>query len=317
MTNDQYFPHDASAGCNCKLIFLVEEQGMEGYGIYWALLEFLRKQDDYECELRLIKSLAYRLRCSEDKVKDVIYFYNLFVIEDGIFYSAGLKKRMMKLDENRKKRSEAGRKGNEAKALKKKMLEEGRKACTDACTDACAEVHAVKESKVKKSRVSREEKEIKVFSSSSVVEEEEEKTKAEAETADAAIAVDSFVSSDLFVDFALPVSRHLTPRKNDKTPRKKVFAVSYHALRPLIFQKQTSVLAAFFSLSAFLLCEKWISPLKTGWKLPPSEGINRYHIRIPVVKHSLVTPPFRLLFFSLFSNLRSTFLGDMRYISVC
>jgi len=167
MINDQYFPHDASAGNNSHLLLLVAEQGMKGYGIYWALLEHLRQQEGYRCELKLIEYLAYKFRCLEQEVKDVIYLYDLFVIDGDFFYSPGLQIRMAVLDDRRKKLSNAGVKGNEVKDLKKKEIEAdgktSRKASRIACPKACKDVEAVKESRV--SKVSKESKEEKASSS--------------------------------------------------------------------------------------------------------------------------------------------------------
>ena len=171
MTNDQYFPHDASAGNNSRLTLLVDEQGMKGYGIYWALLEYLRQQEGYRCDLRLIKSLSYKFQCREEDVKDVIHLYDLFIIDGDFFYSPGLQIRMAVLDDRRKKLSNAGMKGNEVKDLKKKKIEvdgkTSRKASRMAYPKACKDVDAVKESRV--SKVSKEEK---VSSSSSELKEE-------------------------------------------------------------------------------------------------------------------------------------------------
>ncbi|WP_455665120.1 Lin1244/Lin1753 domain-containing protein [Phocaeicola sp.] len=167
MTNDQYFPHDASAGNNSRLTLLVDEQGMKGYGIYWALLEYLRQQEGYRCDLRLIKSLSYKFQCCEEDVKDVIHLYDLFIIDGDFFYSPGLQIRMAVLDDRRKKLSNAGVKGNEVKDLKKKKIEvdgkTSRKASRMACPKACKDVDAVKESRV--SKVSKESKEEKASSS--------------------------------------------------------------------------------------------------------------------------------------------------------
>ena len=39
---EAYLLHDANAGSNLKLMIMIQEEGMKGYGIYWTVLEFLR-----------------------------------------------------------------------------------------------------------------------------------------------------------------------------------------------------------------------------------------------------------------------------------
>nr|WP_320059024.1 Lin1244/Lin1753 domain-containing protein [uncultured Bacteroides sp.] len=56
MKNDQYFPHDVTAHNNIKLLRLKADKGLEGYGVYWSLLEYLRMQKNYSMPLSLLLS---------------------------------------------------------------------------------------------------------------------------------------------------------------------------------------------------------------------------------------------------------------------
>ena len=47
MKRDQYIPHEVSMRSTSEVMNLIEKEGMAGYGIYWALMEYLRVQDDY------------------------------------------------------------------------------------------------------------------------------------------------------------------------------------------------------------------------------------------------------------------------------
>ena len=47
MKRDQYIPHEVSMRNTSEVMNLIENEGMTGYGIYWALMEYLRVQDDY------------------------------------------------------------------------------------------------------------------------------------------------------------------------------------------------------------------------------------------------------------------------------
>lgn len=85
---------------------------MEGYGIFWALLEVLRVQPDYTYPLVNIPIVAHKYYTTPEQVRRVVFDFGLFtIIEDKIFFSNGLINRMQVLDERRRKRSEAGKKG--------------------------------------------------------------------------------------------------------------------------------------------------------------------------------------------------------------
>lgn len=107
-----YFPHDSNAKDDPKCVLLIEQLGMEGYGIYWMLIEVLREQPDYTYPLALLPALARRYNTTYEKVKTVVCAYDLFTIkEDKIFFSDSLSRRMQILEEKRIRRSEAGRLG--------------------------------------------------------------------------------------------------------------------------------------------------------------------------------------------------------------
>ena len=107
-----YFPHDSNAKDDPKCVLMIEQLGMEGYGIYWMLVEALRDQPDYTYPVANIPALARRYNTSAEKVRTVVYNYELFTVkEDKIFFSESLNRRMLVFNENRAKRSAAGRLG--------------------------------------------------------------------------------------------------------------------------------------------------------------------------------------------------------------
>lgn len=111
-----YFPHDSNAKDDPKCVLLIEQLGMEGYGIYWMLIETLREQPDYIYPVANIPALGRRYNTTAEKVKTVVYNYGLFTVKDDkIFFSDSLNRRMQVLEEKRAKRSEAGRLGNAAR----------------------------------------------------------------------------------------------------------------------------------------------------------------------------------------------------------
>lgn len=111
-----YFPHDSNAKDDPKCVLLIEQLGMEGYGIYWMLIETLREQPDYTYPVANIPALGRRYNTTAEKVKTVVCNYGLFTVKDDkIFFSDSLNRRMLVLEEKRAKRSEAGRLGNAAR----------------------------------------------------------------------------------------------------------------------------------------------------------------------------------------------------------
>ena len=114
MKDAYYFSHDSNAKDDPKIMMVIEEMGMEGYGIFWVLIEALRDQPGYIYPIRLLPALARRYNTTHAKVETVVRNYGLFSINDeAFFYSESLMRRMEKLDEKRKKRIENGRKGGQ------------------------------------------------------------------------------------------------------------------------------------------------------------------------------------------------------------
>ena len=111
MKKDQYLPHDVTATDNIRIARMIHSEGAEGYGIYWMLIEHLRKQDFYKSSLDYIEILAQKVNIGVEKIKRIIGNFKLFETEGGNFFSPGLCERMESLDEKREKLSAAGRKG--------------------------------------------------------------------------------------------------------------------------------------------------------------------------------------------------------------
>jgi len=101
-----YFPHDSNAKDDPKCMMLIEQLGLEGYGIYWVLIEILRDQPTFKYPLKLIPSLARRFNTTSEKMNIVVQGYELFEIDEKDFFSTSLMLRMEKVQmqrENAKK----------------------------------------------------------------------------------------------------------------------------------------------------------------------------------------------------------------------
>ena len=84
-----YLQHQSNSFTDIKIIKMRSKLGIESYGIFWALLELLFNEENKLC-IDDYSVLAFSLQCDADKLKSVIEDFDLFVIEDGCFYSKRL-----------------------------------------------------------------------------------------------------------------------------------------------------------------------------------------------------------------------------------
>lgn len=157
-----YFSHDSNAKDDPKCMLLIEELQLEGYGIYWILVEVLREQENFKYPLKMIPVLARKFLTTKEKMLTVIEKYDLFVIENGeFFYSESLNRRMGLMNDKREKARLAGIKSGEAR--KNKALEYKEKINSSSTDDEqtfnerSTDDEQLKEKKVK------EKKEINIY----------------------------------------------------------------------------------------------------------------------------------------------------------
>ena len=123
MENNQYIPFGANHSADDRLIALIESYGMEGYGIYIALLFELRQRTDYVCALRSLPVLARRWDVAPDTLSSIVNDFGLFGfvlktdvaaatatrMEPNHFYSHYLNEVMEPLEQKRQLLSGAGK----------------------------------------------------------------------------------------------------------------------------------------------------------------------------------------------------------------
>ena len=108
-----YFSHDYSANADYKIELMRQDLGMEGYGIYWFIIEKLAEAGGV-LPTKIIPILATKSGSSEVKVRGVIEQYELFQIKDEGFFSL----RLLSHFEYLEKQKEYGKKGAE---MRKKL----------------------------------------------------------------------------------------------------------------------------------------------------------------------------------------------------
>jgi hypothetical protein len=150
-----YFSHDCNAKDDPKCVALIEQLGLEGYGIYWVLIEILRDQPEYKYPLSLIPAIARKYNTTAEKIKVVVNAYGLFVIDENDFFSPSLINRMETFEELRLKKSLAGKKGNEIRWNKQLAIAE-----ESQCESQCDNIETSQQSQIiakkgKKSKVNK------------------------------------------------------------------------------------------------------------------------------------------------------------------
>ena len=151
MKRDQYIPHEVSMRNTTEVMNLIEKEGMAGYGIYWAIMEYLRTQDDYTGDVRVLRTLARQLKTKLCKVESVLHNYGLFTLTDFTFRSIKLDAMMRPLENKRK----AMEKQNESKP----KAERNQDDCKTLKTNDSVDLSKVKESKEKESITSSSKEE--------------------------------------------------------------------------------------------------------------------------------------------------------------
>ena len=108
-----YFPHFCNARNDRKLKRVIKELGVEGYGIYFMVLEVLREQENFKYPLEDLDLLADEFNTSEQKLRTVICNYKLFQVdEEENFFSIKFIEYLTPYLEAKQKNRIAGIKGN-------------------------------------------------------------------------------------------------------------------------------------------------------------------------------------------------------------
>jgi len=120
MKDTYFFSHDANALTDTKILNMRADYGLEGYGLFWAIVEQLRCEENYSLPRNRNTFRAIKINTNtsidvEKYINDCINEYRLFEeTDDGLsFYSVSLKRRMAIKDEKKMRRSVAGKKGAE------------------------------------------------------------------------------------------------------------------------------------------------------------------------------------------------------------
>jgi DnaD/phage-associated family protein len=114
-----YFSHDSNARNDPKILALRSEYDIQGYGIYWVIIEMLREQEDFKLPKKnyIWNAIAMQVHSNDFAKEDAKSFVefcindcDLFVDDEKHFWSNSLLKRMEKKNELSEKRAAAAKK---------------------------------------------------------------------------------------------------------------------------------------------------------------------------------------------------------------
>jgi len=148
----EYFSHDYNTRSDEKIKLLIRKFGMEGYGIYWSIVEDLYANAN---ALRLdCDGIAYDLHSDKETIKSIINDFDLFYIDGEIFGSNSVKRRL-------EERNDKSKKASKSAAFRWNKQQEDANALRTGC-----ERNAIKEKKRKeynKENIIQKEKKRNVF----------------------------------------------------------------------------------------------------------------------------------------------------------
>lgn len=114
-----FFRHYTNAKQDEKIIQLLRKEQWQGYGIYWALLEFLTPIKDHKAKCEY-DAIAWDLRVDEEIIKRIVENYGLFVVKNGYFWSKSLTSQLDETAENIKRKKAAASRAGKSSAEKRK-----------------------------------------------------------------------------------------------------------------------------------------------------------------------------------------------------
>lgn len=99
---EPYFSHDYSTREKKEIKKIIQDLGFEGYGLYWAIVEFMYRNELMTGEEALVIDKSF-----ENKIKSILNNYNLFHVENNYYVSDRIIETIEKQEEKSKKSRQA------------------------------------------------------------------------------------------------------------------------------------------------------------------------------------------------------------------
>lgn len=113
--------HDFGAFHDMRIAQIRAKFGLEGYGLFWFLVEELGKAPEHRITISNLDYLAFACHMPADKIQSFLVFatsIDLFESDGACFYSPRLNRELDKFYEISQSRARAGKKGGKQKASK-------------------------------------------------------------------------------------------------------------------------------------------------------------------------------------------------------
>jgi len=85
-----YFPHDYNAFNDERIVKLRRKLGLEGYGVYWCLIEKLASSSEARLKLEDLEDIAFDMHVECGCITSVVKDFELFKTTDTHFWSTRL-----------------------------------------------------------------------------------------------------------------------------------------------------------------------------------------------------------------------------------
>ena len=95
MKESFYFSHDYNAAEDQRIKKLIRIEKMEGYGVYWRIIEMLYQETGKHKIEKDYEGISYDLRMECERIKSVIENYKLFEFDDEYFWSNSVLTRLL------------------------------------------------------------------------------------------------------------------------------------------------------------------------------------------------------------------------------
>jgi hypothetical protein len=115
--NTSYFSHDYNASNDFKVLLMRNKLGIKGYGMYWFLIERLAEAEGY-LPLEMIPIYATQMQVELEEANSLVNDFKLFEVSDNEFFSERLLRHLELREQDKIKKSNAGKKSAEIRLQK-------------------------------------------------------------------------------------------------------------------------------------------------------------------------------------------------------
>lgn len=158
-----YFPHDYDCRKDPKISALINDFGMTGYGLFWAIVELIHEQGGKIAKFpKLFEGMAFQFGIEKEtltkQIEAMLHDYNLLQEDENFIWSKRVLKNIDEREAKRNLKIEAGRIGGLKSGITR-SIQRSKRSKSKQCFEA-NEANEAKERKGKENKVNNNIKEI-------------------------------------------------------------------------------------------------------------------------------------------------------------